>query len=218
MKFNRALPIGVVLVLIAISLSAWAYPHLPPIVPTHWDASGHINGYSSRFWAVAMQPLVMTCLLLLMLVLPAISPKGFRLDESRGAFNLILLAVIVFNLVIDVPILRGELGLGGPRLNLLVPLIGVLFIIIGNYLGKFRKNFFVGIRTPWTLASDEVWLRTHRLGGHLFILGGFTLIVCGLVTQNIAPIIIVAALLVLIPTIYSFVIYRRIEGFGPNGS
>ena len=94
--------------------------------------------------------------------------------------------------------------------------IGLLFIVLGNYMGKVRKNFFIGIRTPWTLASDEVWNRTHRLGGKILILIGLFMMLNTFVRFQPGVVIAAIVTLVLIPVVYSYVIYRRIEGFAPE--
>jgi uncharacterized membrane protein len=100
--------------------------------------------------------------------------------------------------------------------RIIVAGVGLMFIVLGNYMGKVRKNFFIGIRTPWTLASDEVWSRTHRLGGKVFVLTGIFMIVNIFVRfpgQTLVVAIVAAAL---IPVIYSYVICRRIEGFSTD--
>ena len=95
---------------------------------------------------------------------------------------------------------------------------GLLFVIIGNYLGKVRKNFFIGIRTPWTLASDEVWNRTHRIGGKLFILSGVVIWIGALLGLPLTWTVGVAVGLVFIPVVYSYFLYRRVEGFDSKDS
>lgn len=216
MSRNRALLLGGGLVVVAAILGGIAYPHMPASVPIHWDAAGHANGYGSRFWAVAAMPLLMLGMLALMIVLPAISPKGFRFDDSLGAFDLIVFVIVLLSFGLNVVTLRAALGAPAPGINVVLPGIGVLFVVIGNYMGKFRKNFFLGIRTPWTLASDEVWLRTHRFGSWIFILGGLALGATGLLTQSPIPVVIITGLIVLIPTVYSYIAYARIEGFASH--
>ena len=105
------------------------------------------------------------------------------------------------------------------RIQTVVPaLVGALLIFIGNYMSKLRKNFFIGVRTPWTLASDEVWSRTHRLAGWAFALGGIALIVESIVGVNPLVFTAIIALVVALPVVYSYVLYKKIEGFGPNDS
>ena len=100
-------------------------------------------------------------------------------------------------------------------------IVGLLLLVIGNYMGKVRKNFFVGIRTPWTLASDEVWMRTHHLGGWLFVVGGLIIAVAGLVAPaHLVPGILIAVVITvsLVTVGGSYVIYRRVEGFTNNNN
>ena len=96
--------------------------------------------------------------------------------------------------------------------------IGLLLVLLGNYMGKLRKNFFIGVRTPWTLASDEVWARTHRLTGWLWAAAGLALAIDGLLGANVVVFLVVILVAILTPPIYSFLLYRRIEGFGPDPS
>lgn len=95
--------------------------------------------------------------------------------------------------------------------------LGLFLVIAGNLMGKLTRNFFVGIRTPWTLASDEVWLRTHRLGGKILVLAGIVVFVLGLLGVRAPWKLVVILVAVSIPVAYSYVIYRRIEGF-KNGT
>jgi uncharacterized membrane protein len=87
---------------------------------------------------------------------------------------------------------------------------GVLFLIIGNFLGKLTKNYFAGIRTPWTLENDEVWHRTHRLGGKLFVLGGLFTIVSAFMGMGLPVLIATVAATTIVTTAYSYVIYRKL--------
>ena len=91
---------------------------------------------------------------------------------------------------------------------------GLLLVVSGNYMGKFRRNFFIGIRTPWTLASDEVWLRTHRLGAKTFVIGGLLVTLGACLSLGKAFMVAVIGAAAAIPILYSFVIYRRLNGFG----
>jgi uncharacterized membrane protein len=109
------------------------------------------------------------------------------------------------------------LGRGGPGVEQIIPLMtGGLFILIGNYLSKFPRNFFVGIRTPWTLASDEVWNRTHRLGGWVFILAGLVLAATAFFPGAMPVVIVVVVVAALVPVLYSLWLYRRLHGFEPE--
>jgi uncharacterized membrane protein len=217
MTRNRALLIGLLIVLAAVALSAWAYPWLPEHVATHWDLAGNVNGYSSRLFAVALTPGVAVFLWLLMLVLPAISPRGFRLEESASAFYTCMLAVLALLVVIHFVLLRAAVTGMAPSLTLVFASIGALFAVIGSFLGRIKKNFWMGVRTPWTLASDVVWQRTNRLAGQLFVAGGIAIVISSFFgTTAITVLIAVLAVALLVSIVYSYMLYRRIEGFGSD--
>jgi uncharacterized membrane protein len=123
---------------------------------------------------------------------------------------------MAFLMVVNALALLAAAGAGVSIARVVPIATGALFMVMGNVLGKFRKNFLVGIRTPWTLASDEVWLRTHRLGGRLFVIAGALLVIAGTIggPATIAAIPALALLAAVPPVIYSFVIYRRLEARG----
>jgi uncharacterized membrane protein len=90
--------------------------------------------------------------------------------------------------------------------------VGLLLIVLGNFMSKFTRNFFIGIRTPWTLASEEVWFRTHRLGGRLFVVAGLILVLTGLLGGGGVPVFVAAGIAAGIPWVYSYIVYRRLGG------
>lgn len=216
MNFRQTILVGWFLILAAFAVALWFYPQLPNPVPSHWDAAGHINGYLPKPWGVIVLPLMMVGLWLILWVLPSISPKGFRLDTFLPVYGIISLAILAVLFVVMVVTLLAARGSQLPVQRIAPIVIGLLLLVLGNYFGKIRKNFFVGIRTPWTLASDEVWTRTHRLGGWLFVIGGLIIAAAGLVAPaHLVPGIVIAVVIVvsLVTVGGSYVIYRRVEGF-----
>jgi uncharacterized membrane protein len=217
MTRNRALLLGAILVLATATISVWAYPGLPPRVPSHWNFAGQVSGYSSRLAAVGTLPVVAAFIWLFMLVLPSISPRGFRLDSSATPFYACTLAVIATMLAIHAGVTRAQLSGVAPPAGLFLVPIGVLLVIVGSLIGRTKKNFWIGVRTPWTLASDEVWQRTNRLAGSLFVVGGALLAATSLAGNGAFPALVaIVAVVVIIPIVYSYVLYRHIEGFGEN--
>jgi uncharacterized membrane protein len=206
--------VGFLIVLAALVLSVWAYPLLPASVPTHWNMAGQVNGYSSRLFAVSFTPALMGIMWLLMLVLPAISPRGFSLGESAGGFYIAMLAVLALMLAVHWMVLRAALTHVGPSVTLFLVLLGALFIVLGILVARAKKNFWFGVRTPWTLANHEVWARTNQFGGRLLVIGGVMTALVGFFAKARMPVLV--AIIVIIaaaPIVYSYVTYRRIEGF-----
>ena len=158
---------------------------------------------------------------LVLWALPYISPKGFRLDSFLPVYGIISLAILAMLFVIMVIVFLAAKGNHIPVQRVAPIVVGLLLLVLGNYMGKVRKNFFVGIRTPWTLASDEVWMRTHHLGGWLFVVGGLIIAVAGLLAPaHLVPGILIAVVITvsLVTVGGSYVIYRRVEGFTNNNN
>lgn len=212
MKFTRSLLVSAAFVLIAMGVAIWLYPRLPAHVPSHWDLAGNVNGYMSRFWAAAFPALSVLALAGLTWLLPVISPQRFRIEPFANVFVGLMLVVQASVLVIGLCILLGGAGFALPTEKVAMLATGALLMVLGNYMGKLRRNFFIGIRTPWTIASEATWERTHRFGGRLFMLAGVLVLVpAALDAPFWVPIACIFAA-ALIPVGYSYVIYRRLEG------
>lgn len=200
------------LIIAAVALSLAVYSRLPASMPVHWNLAGEIDDYAPKAIGAFLLPAIMLALAGVFAALPAISPSGFDIEQRSRAYRAILLAILLFMLGIHVHLLLSAMNMA-PSISDVVPLlIGALFVIFGNYLPKMRRNFFIGIRTPWTLADEDVWFRTHRLGGVVFIVCGVLLMAVGPFLSGSAASIFLPALIglaALVMVIYSFVIYRR---------
>jgi uncharacterized membrane protein len=212
MKISRANLLNLGLVILAFVAAAALYDRLPACVPIHWNARGEANGFAPKSWGAFLMPGVMAGSYLLLLVVPRISPRGFAIQRFQRVFEIFQTAILAFLLLTTVLILLAGVGVKVPMDRTIYAGVGLLFVVLGNFMGKVTRNFFVGIRTPWTLASDEVWLRTHRLGGKLFVLAGLGLCVSGLLRGGLIPLLAAVVIAGVVPVIYSYVLYRRIEG------
>ena len=206
-----------IFIAIPVAVTIYLYPSLPEQIPTHWNLAGEVDDYTPKPWGVLILPLAAVFIFLVMKVIPLISPKGFRTDEFQGVINILTVTFVGFMSAIALVVLLAATGHNVHVNELVFAGVGLLFIVLGNYLGKVRKNFFIGIRTPWTLASDEVWSRTHRLGGWVFVLIGFFLFLNAFIQFPEAWLIGAIVVVALVPVVYSFVIYRNLEGFEEEG-
>ena len=146
---------------------------LPDQMASHWNINDQVDGYMSKFWGVFMVPLVTLGMFVLFLVIPSIDPLKANIAQFREMFNLFIVLIVVFMLYIYGLTLAWSLGYTGFRMSSsMLPAIGLLFIFIGFMLRQSKRNFFIGIRTPWTLSSDRVWDKTHQIGSTLFIVAG----------------------------------------------
>lgn len=202
--------IGVIL-LASVAVTAVVYPRLPAEIATHWNAAGEVDDTTPKEWGAFLIPLIMIATAALFRVLPAISPRGYEIEATR-AYRAILLAILLFLFGIHLVMLAYALAYPVSMPVAMAVLIGVLLIVIGNYMTKVPRNFFIGVRTPWTLADEDVWFRTHRLAARTFI--GAGLIVAAAAPfaggRYALPVIIVATLVAaLAPIVYSYAIYRK---------
>jgi uncharacterized membrane protein len=200
------------LIVAAIALSLIFYAQLPRVVPIHWNAAGQIDGYAPKLEAVFVVPAAMLVVFGVFALLPLISPAGYDIETKSRAYRGILFGILAFLLAVHVQLLLAGMH-RAPSIETFVSVaLGLLFIILGNYMPKMRRNFFVGIRTPWTLADEDVWFRTHRLGGILFVVGGVLLMGVGPFLHGRATemfLITIVGAAVLVSVVYSYAIYRR---------
>ncbi len=203
--------IGVILVVVVASTMA-VYSRLPDEMPTHWNAAGEVDGTTAKPWGPFLVPMMMAGFAVVFLVLPRISPRGFEIEERGRAFRAIVLTFLLFMLALQLIMLAAALG-QPVSIGIAMPiLVGLLLVVMGNYLSKVPRNFFIGVRTPWTLADEDVWFRTHRLAARTFMLGGLLIAVgAPLAGEEHAEAVVLGAVTfaALVPVIYSYAIYKK---------
>lgn len=192
-------------------LAAVLYHRLPEAIPVHWGLSGEADGFMVKPFGAFLYPAIIAASALLGTALPALAPRGFELTGFARAFDLIVLALIAFIAFLALAINAGAMGFPVSTTHLMGAAVGVLLIAIGNVMGKTTRNFFVGFRTPWTLASDEVWSRAHRFGGRLFVLCGLIFCAAAALGSDILVPGLAMLAAVLAVFVYSYVIYRKLE-------
>jgi len=207
--------VGFLLVAAAIVAPAWLYPSLPDRIPIHWNIECKVDGYGGK-WSLFAFPGLMLGMLVLFYFLPALSPQHFEVDTFRSTYLYIMDIVLgLFAYMQGVLLYTVYQSVHGGRavdlgIGFLVGLF-LFFALMGNQLGKVRRNFYIGVRVPWTLASDRVWNDTHRLAAWVMCAAGvigFVLTILGVPILVSIGILITSAL---IPVIYSFVHYKALE-------
>ncbi len=209
MSTKTSAAISLTLIAVAFFVGVALYARLPDPMPAHWNAAGEIDGYMSRFWGVFLIPLITIGLLGLFLVIPVIDPLKFNIAQFRGVFNWFIVAFVVYMLYIYALTLAAALGYPFNMTLMLIPVVGLLFIGVGYMTGKARRNFFIGIRTPWTLSSETVWDETHKLGSKTFMFGGVMTILSAFLGEAGIWLMLVAMLAAFIPIVYSYILWRR---------
>jgi len=197
----------------ALCLTATVYPSLPERIPTHWNAAGEVDGWGAKSMAFLM-PGVMVFMLGLLSAVPWLSPKHFEVDAFRGTYAFIVVLVMAFFGFIHVLALLPPLGYHVPFNKMIMAAMMLLFMLLGNVLGKVQRNFFVGVRTPWTLASERVWTETHRVAAWVFVGVGFLGLIATLLDLSIfVPIALFLAGVIAIVG-FSLVRYKQLERRG----
>lgn len=201
------------IIAIQIIVGIYGFLVLPDTVPIHWGLNGQPNGYGPKWVDTFLFPLISIGIYVLVRVLIAAGPRlGGRQNTTANLqiARVVLAGIILFMLVIQLAVIAQSLDVGLDMTTIVMLALSVLFIFIGNYMGKIRRNFWMGIRTPWTLTNAVVWERTHRLGGWLFVAVGLIGIPCSFIPAIriwgvVVPLIAVSIFLY----IYSYVCYQQ---------
>lgn len=203
---------AIILIVLAVVASFYFYQNFPERIPTHWNFAGEVDGYSAKAFAAFFFPALILGIYLLFNFLPKFDPHQERYEEFAPIYLRFKLVLVAFFTVLY--FISSLVGIGySLPINIIMPiLIGLLFIFIGNYLGKIKQNWFIGIRTPWTLANEEVWNKTHRLGGWAFIIAGLLFLLTPLLANqwSIIAILILVGITIISVIIYSYFLYKKI--------
>ena len=214
MNLRPLLLYSVAVVVAMFAISAWAWGQLPAdaSIPIHWGLDGQVDGYASKTVGLLLLPLTAAGLAALLAVIPRIEPRRANLERSGKAYSATWVAVMTLLGLVHVLAIAVALGssIDVPRLILIG--VGAVFVVIGNYLPTVRPNYLMGIRTPWTLSSDVAWVKTHRVGGRLFVLEGLAMMalgVLGLSPEYLAVAVIAAiGLQIVVVFAYSYRVWK----------
>lgn len=210
MSNKQSITISFLLILVATVIGLALYAQLPDPMPSHWNAAGQVDGSMPKFWGIFLLPLMTAGLTLLLMAVPSIDPLKANIAQFRGLYNAFIVGFVVYMLYVYGLTLAASLGYTFNMTLMLLPVMGLLFIGIGYLMKSARRNFFIGIRTPWTLSSDYVWDETHKLGAKTFMAGGVVVFLSAFLGEN-GLWLMTAALLVavLVPVVYSYILFAR---------
>ncbi len=206
--------IGLVLIVTCFVAAAILYPHLPSRVPVHWNIHGQVDRYDSKWTLLFVFPVVMLGMMGFMAAIPWLSPRPFEVETFRSTYLYIMLVIVAYLVLIYALMLWAAVS-GRTHIDRAV-MGGVclLIVFLGNVMGKVRRNFYIGIRTPWAIADERVWNATHRLGAKTMVLGGLIGLILALAGAHpvLCPLPAVAGAFV--PAIYSLIYYKQLERRG----
>ncbi len=222
MKLKKELPL-IVIVLLPFIYLAYLWNQLPEKIPMHWNIKGEIDRYGEKIELLLIPILLPLLVYIIFLVIPKIDPKN-KLNKMGNKLQTLKVLITTFMSVLALFIIYSAKNQSFPNSNWIVLLIGVLYIILGNYFKTIKANYFIGIRTPWTLENETVWKETHKLGGKLWFIGGIIIVLSSLILDkqpSFILLLIITGIISIIPIVYSYFIFKKekkkgIEQLGLN--
>lgn len=197
-----------------LGATALAYPSLPQEIPIHWNLYGEADGYAAKFWGAWLLPAIGLATYLSLVAGLHVLPRTEKLREDGVVLQVVRVSGPFFLLALQAVILASWLGLQLSILDVVYVAVGALYVLLGNFLPRVKPNWLFGIRVPWTLESDEVWYRTHRLAGPIWVVGGLSLLLTPLVPTAVGKSVYffaVTGALILVPVVSSYRWYRSLE-------
>jgi len=198
------------IILFSFLIGWYFYTKMPEMFASHWNIKGEVNDYMPKFWGLFLMPFISSGLFLLFILIPKIDPLKANIEKFRKYYDLFIVITILFLLYIYLLTILWNLGIRFNMSMLISPAFGILFFVCGILIENAKRNWFIGIRTPWTLSSDSVWDKTHKIGGKLFKISG-AICLLGVILPDYAlffiliPVIFFTIYLV----IYSYIEYQK---------
>lgn len=206
-------PVLLGIILLSLVAGGLLYGHLPEQVPMHWNIRGEVDGYGSRLTGAFAIPLLTLVAYIAMVISPRIDPKKANYAKFTGAYSAFMTVFVLLMLTLYTAVMLFTFGYN-IDIGVITQIgIGLLFIVMGNYLTRVRHNYFFGIRNPWTLANESVWRKTHRVGGILFVLAGVLTIASVVTLPELRFIITISSIIgvSVISMVYSYLVFRKLE-------
>ncbi len=210
MEFKKINIILVSLVLFSFGIGIYFYPQMPEKMASHWNFKGEVDGCLSKFWGLFLMPIILIGVVLLYLIVPKLDPLKENIEKFRKYFDGFIVLLLLFLFYLYVLTIFWNFGLKFDIGQAIIPALAILFYYCGILLEKAKRNWFIGIRTPWTLSNDMVWEKTHKIGGKLFKIAGIVTILGIFFQKYILFFIFVPIILVAVyATIYSYTEYQK---------
>jgi uncharacterized membrane protein len=200
----------ILIILISFAVGFYFYPKMPEMMASHWNRQGEVNGYMSKCSSLFFMPFMSLFMFLLFILIPKIDPLKANIEKFRKYYDCFILLVILFLFYIYLLTIFWNLGYRFNMGQLMVPAMALLFYYAGILIENAKKNWFIGIRTPWTLSSDSVWDKTHKIGGKLFKINGLIALLGFFFPKRAFCIVIIPILLFsLYLVLYSYFEYQK---------
>ncbi len=212
MKLRKSEIISLVIVIISLIIGIYFYPLMPEKVASHWNIEGEVDGYMPKFWGLFLMPIISAVFLFLFIIIPKIDPLKHNIEKFRKYFDGFIVLMMVFLFYLYILTILWNMEIRFVFTQFLVPIFSILFYYCGILIQNAKRNWFIGIRTPWTLSNEEVWNKTHKIGGKLFKIAAIITLI-GLFSPKYAFFfcIIPVILASLFPIFYSYFEYQKLS-------
>lgn len=210
MNLKKELPL-IAIVLLPFIYLAYIWNQLPEKVPMHWNIKGEIDRYGEKVELIIIPIFLPLLVYIIFLVVPKIDPKN-RLNKMGNKLQTIKFLLTTLMSILALFIIYTAKNESFTNPNYMVLIIGVLYIVLGNYFKTLKANYFIGIRTPWTLEKETVWKKTHELGGKLWFIGGIIVVIASLILRketNFTVFLIITGIITIIPIVYSYLTFKN---------
>jgi len=211
MKLRKSEIISLLIIMISFIIGISFYSLLPDKVASHWNARGEVDGYMSKFGGLFLMPVISLVLLLLFIIIPKIDPLKHNIEKFRKYFDGFIVLMMLFLFYLYILTILWNIGVRFNFVHLLVPIFSIFFYYCGILIQKAQRNWFIGIRTPWTLSNEQVWNKTHKIGGILFKIAGIISLI-GILLPEYALFFVICPVILasLFPVIYSYFAYQKL--------
>ena len=213
MNTKLTIIISIIIIILSLVFGAIVYDKMPAQMASHWGTNDQVDGYTGKFWGVFMMPILSVGMLALFLIVPYLDPLKENIADFRDVFNSFILMFVFFLGYVWALTIFWNLGFTSFNMSAaILPAMGLLFFFIGYIFREAKRNWFIGIRTPWTLSSDAVWDEIHRLGATLFMASGL-IAMLGAFFRDYAVWFLLIPLLgtTLFLYVYSYILYQQEE-------
>lgn len=210
LKQNRkSLIFASLLTLLPVLAGLILWDRLPELLPTHWGFNGEADDFSSKAFAVFGLPAIMLALLWVCVIFTALDKRNK--EQNPKVKNMVIWIVPFVSCALGTAMYCQALGYDISVPSLLFAALGVMFVVLGNYMPKCKQNSTIGIRIKWTLENEENWNKTHRLAGKLWFISGLLLVICAFLPETVGAIIAIAVIVleVVVPIIYSYTFHKK---------
>jgi len=208
MRKSEIIILGIALISFAVGI--YLYPLMPEKIASHWSARGEVDDYMPKFWGLFLMPILLIGMFFLFILIPKIDPLKENIEKFRKYYDGFIMIIALFFFYIYALTIFWNLGLRFDMTYLLTPALAILFYYVGILTENAKRNWFIGIRTPWTLSNENVWNKTHKIGGKMFKVAGIIILLGLLFPEYTILFMLVPALFVAFYTVaYSYFEYQK---------